>query len=315
MRRLTDSPLRLALVLAAAFVGIVLALEWFAPTPGGPAGSSDATAPAGAAAYADLLARDGREVVRLREPVAEAGEIGTLVVLEPQHVDPEEARAIGRRVRDGMRLVAGGGATGWLRDVLAEPPAKGDGAPGRARVVGEAPETAGLRAVRFVRGGAWARLGDTASLLATASGPVAVAAGQGEGRVVLLADPTPLLNGALADADNAAFALDVAARRPGSPSWSPSTATRTRGLRALPGRVQSGRCSAWPSPPSCSSGAWRAGSGRRRTRRGRSRRHGATTPRRSPPRWRRAATRTGCGPRRRGSEWRPATPASIPTLA
>jgi hypothetical protein len=236
VRRLTDSPLRLAVVLAAAFVGIVLALEWFAPTPGGPAGSSYATAPAGAAAYADLLARDGREVVRLREPVADAGEIGTLVVLEPQHVDPEEARAIGRRVRDGMRLVAGGGATGWLRDVLAEPPAKGDGAPGRARVVGEAPETAGLRVVRFVRGGAWARPGETSPLLATASGPVAVAAGQGEGRVVLLADPTPLLNGALADADNAAFALDVAPA--GRVAFLESIHGYTdTGLRALPGRA------------------------------------------------------------------------------
>lgn len=235
MRRLSHSPLRLAALLVVLFVAIVLALEWFAPTPGGPAGSSFATAPAGAAAYAELLARDGRDVVRLREPVAEAGEIDTLVVLEPQHVDPAEARAIGRRVRGGMRLVAGGGATGWLRDVVAEPPAKGGGPPGRARVVGDAPETAGLTLVRFARGGTWARLGQTEPLLATASGPVAVAAGQGEGRVVLLADPTPLLNGALADADNAAFALDVA---PGRVAFLESIHGYTdTGLRALPGRA------------------------------------------------------------------------------
>ena len=174
----------------------------------------------------------------MREPLADAGEIETLVVLEPEHVDPEEAAAIGARVRAGMRLVAGGGATGWLRDVVAEPPAKGGGAPGRAEVTGPAPETAGVAAVDFRRGGVWAQLGQTEPLLATEAGPVAVAAGQGEGRVVLLADPTPLLNGALADADNAAFALE-AAGRPGRPVAFLETihGYRDTGLAALPDRA------------------------------------------------------------------------------
>jgi hypothetical protein len=214
----------------------VLALEWFAPTPGGPAGSSYATAPAGAAAYAELLRRDGREIERVRRPLDEAGEIETLVVLEPEHVDPEEAAAIGARVRGGMRLVAGGGATGWLRDVVAEPPGKGSGAPGVARVTGPAPETEGIRAVAFRRGGVWAQLGQTEPLLATGAGPVAVAAGQGDGRVVLLADPTPLLNGALADADNAAFALDAAG--PGAVAFLETVhGYRDSGLAALPDRA------------------------------------------------------------------------------
>jgi hypothetical protein len=238
VRGVTHRPLWLAAVLAVAFVAILLALEWFAPTPGGPAGSSYATAPAGAAAYAELLRRDGRDVERVREPLAEAGGIETLVVLEPEHVDPEEAAAIGARVRDGMRLVAGGGATGWLRDVVAEPPAKGGGAPGRAEVTGPAPETEGVAAVDFRRGGVWAQLGQTEPLLATEAGPVAVAAGQGDGRVVLLADPTPLLNGALADADNAAFALDAA-----GPAGRPAAFLETihgfrdTGLAALPDRA------------------------------------------------------------------------------
>jgi len=232
----TRHPLRLAAVLAVAFVAIVLALEWFAPTPGGPAGSSYATAPAGAAAYAELLRRDGREIERVRRPLDEAGEIETLVVLEPEHVDPEEAAAIGARVRGGMRLVAGGGATGWLRDVVAEPPAKGSGAPGVARVTGPAPETEGVGAVAFRRGGVWAQLGQTEPLLTTEAGPVAVAAGQGEGRVVLLADPTPLLNGALADADNAAFALDAAG--PGAVAFLETVhGYRDSGLAALPDRA------------------------------------------------------------------------------
>jgi len=238
VKGLSHRPLRLLAVLAALFVGIVLALEWLAPTPGGPPGSSYATAPAGAAAYAELLRRDGRRVTRLREPLADAGRLDTLVVLEPEHIAPEDGHEIGRRVRAGMRLVAGGGAAGWLRDVVAEPPGKGGGAPGRARVTGPAPETAGIRAVEFRAGGHWVRLGQTEPLLATGAGPVVVAARQGEGRVVLLADPTPLLNGALADADDAAFALAAA-----GPSGRPVAFLETihgfedTGLAALPGRA------------------------------------------------------------------------------
>lgn len=239
MRGITHRPLRLLAVLAALFVLAVLALEWLAPTPGGPPGSSYATAPAGAAAYAELLARDGRAVTRVREPLARAGRIETLVVLAPPHMTPEDAREIGRRVRAGMRLVAGGGATGWLRDVVGDPPAKGAGAPGPARVVARAPETEGIRSVAFGAGGAWARPGQADPLLATDAGPVAVAAREGAGRVVLLADPTPMLNGALAEADDAAFALAAAgpAGRPVAFLETVHGYERT-GLGALPGRVR-----------------------------------------------------------------------------
>jgi hypothetical protein len=239
VRGITQRPLRLLALLAALFVLAVLALEWLAPTPGGPPGSSYATAPAGAAAYAELLRRDGRAVTRVREPLARAGRIDTLVVLAPPHMAPEDAREIGRRVRAGMRLVAGGGATGWLRDVVGEPPAKGAGAPGYARAVGRAPETEGLASVAFGAGGRWARLGQAEPLLATDAGPVAVAAQEGAGRVVLLADPTPLLNGALAEADDAAFALAAAgpAGRPVAFLETVHGYERT-GLGALPGRVR-----------------------------------------------------------------------------
>jgi hypothetical protein len=239
VRGITHRPLRLLAVLAALFVLAVLALEWLAPTPGGPPGSSYATAPAGAAAYAELLRRDGRGVTRVREPLARAGRIETLVVLAPPHMAPEDAREIGRRVRAGMRLVAGGGATGWLRDVVGDAPAKGAGAPGYARAVGDAPETEGIASVAFGAGGRWARLGQAEPLLATDAGPVAVAAREGAGRVVLLADPTPLLNGALAEADDAAFALAAAgpAGRPVAFLETVHGYERT-GLGALPGRVR-----------------------------------------------------------------------------
>ncbi len=291
----------------------MLALEWFAPTPGGPAGSSYATAPAGAAAYAELLrARRARGRSALREPLAEAGEIGRSSCSSRSTSTRRRRRAIGRRVRDGMRLVAGGGATGWLRDVLAEPPAKGDGAPGRARGRRRgAGDRRGSAAVRLPRAAAsWAQLGQTEPLLATASGPVAVAAGQGEGRVVLLADPTPLLNGALADADNAAFALDAAPA--GRVAFLESIhGYPTPGCARSP-TARSGRCSASRRrAPLVWSMARRLGPPEDEERG--SRRRGATTPRRSPPRSRRAATRRGCGPRRRGSEWRPPAPGSIPT--
>ena len=100
-------------------------VQALAPAPKGPPSSSYATSPAGLAAYASVLERAGHPVRRLRTRVAERaprdGE--TLVVLDPDVMEPEEARAIGEWVRSGGRLVAGGsGDASWLEEVLDDPP-------------------------------------------------------------------------------------------------------------------------------------------------------------------------------------------------
>jgi hypothetical protein len=206
------SPLRVLLALVVAFVAIVVAIDRLAPTPSGPEGSSYATAPEGAAAYAELLHRAGHPVRRIRTPLADEplDPGATLVVLDPARVEPEEADAIGRFVDAGGRLVAAGALVRWLERVLDAPPAWGPAGPGDASVVVPAPETAGVETVAFAEGGRWEELGGGLPILAGRDGPVAAVAAQGDGRAVLLADASPLTNAQLARADDAAFALAAA---------------------------------------------------------------------------------------------------------
>ncbi len=140
-----DPRVRLALAIVGGLValGVVLAIiDRLSPAPEGPASSSYATSPAGLAAYASLLERNGHPVRRVRTPIADreprAGE--TLVVLDPDVMEPQEARAIGDWVRAGGRLVAGGvGDASWLESVLEEPPEwAGDGPTRRRALVARA---------------------------------------------------------------------------------------------------------------------------------------------------------------------------------
>ena len=234
-------PVRVLLALVVLFAAAVVAIDRLAPTPGGPEGSSYATAPAGAAAYAELLRRAGHPVRRVRTPLAERplDPRSTLVVLDPERIEPEEARAIRRFVDAGGRLVAGGALVRWLGRVLPSAPAWAAAPPGRAAVVAPVPETAGIDAVAFDEGGRWAELGGALPVLATPSGPVAAVARLGRGRVILLADSAPLLNGGLPRADSAAFALAVAgeAARPVAFLETVHGYGEETGLAALPDRA------------------------------------------------------------------------------
>jgi hypothetical protein len=239
--RLTRSPVRLLVGLVVLFVAVSVVIDRIAPTPSGPEGSSYATAPEGAAAYAELLHRAGHPVTRVRTPVAERSlDPGTtLVVLDPEQVAPEEARAIGRFVRAGGRLVAGGALARWLGRVLDAPPEWGPSAPGRATVVVPAPETAAVDSVAFAEGGRWDTLGGVLPILATPEGPVAAVAESGAGRAVLLADASPLSNRELARADDAAFGLAIvgAERRPVAFLETVHGYGEATGLAALPTRA------------------------------------------------------------------------------
>ena len=208
---------RFALGLVAAlgaFSLLVLAIDRLAPQPEGPDSSAYATSPAGLAAYADLLTRNGVRVERRRRPVGEGAPParGTLVVLDPRAVDAEEAGAIAAWVRAGGRLVTGGrrGVAG-LAGRISEPlPARADGGTRSVPVLAPVPETAGVRSVRAVVGGELHSIGGALPLLGTPDAPLATVTRVGRGRVVVLADGSPLQNRGLAREDNAAFALALA---------------------------------------------------------------------------------------------------------
>jgi hypothetical protein len=235
---------RLALWTAAGLAGLLAVatvVGWLTPTPSGPRSSSYATAPAGARAYAELLEADGRRVTRLRRAVARRapGPRTTLVVLETGGLPREEATAIGDFVRGGGRLVvAGRDEGGWLRRAIGDAPEPAGADPLTARPRGSQPETGGVAEVRAPRGGELDPLGPAEPILG-AAGVFAAVQDVGRGRVVVLADPSPLQNRALATADNAAFGLRIA-----GPPERPVAFLETvhgygaTGLAALPGSAK-----------------------------------------------------------------------------
>jgi hypothetical protein len=241
-----DARVRFALGLMACLVafGIVLAIiQALAPSPKGPPSSSYATSNRGLAAYASLLERFGHPVRQVRTRVAEkaprTGE--TLVVLDPDVMEPEEARAIGAWVRSGGRLVAGGaGDAGWLDEVLDNAPVwDADDVTDRRTLVPVA-ETTDVKEVRSAYGGGWHELGGALPVIGPAGAPLLVTARSGDGTVALLADASPLQNAALARDDGAALGLALAggAKRPVAFLETVHGYGVARGFGGLPARVK-----------------------------------------------------------------------------
>ncbi len=239
-----DPRVRAALAIGAAllvFAVLLAGIARLAPAPHGPVSSSFATSPSGLAAYAALLDREGRPVRRAITPIAERaparGE--TLVVLDPDVVEPEESRAIGRWVRSGGRLVAGGRRdASWLDDVIGRAPTFQDGAPRRATPLAPVPETAGVNLVRPADGGGWRSAGRALPIFGPAANPLAVVARSGRGTVVLLADASPIQNRLLGRDDGAALGLAIAGDRPVAFLETVHGYGVARGLSALPTRVK-----------------------------------------------------------------------------
>jgi hypothetical protein len=234
---------------AAAVVGAgVLALAVLMSfVPGGGAegaspSSSYSTRPAGLAAYAELLERFGHPVTQLRGELAPADldPGGTVVVLDAPGLSTEEAERLGRFVQAGGRLVAGGlGAEEWLEPVVEEGPTASDEGSPTARPVGNAPEVDGVGTVRSAGLASWDDPGTLDPVLGGDGGAaLALVGSPGRGRLVALADPSPLQNRLLGTADNAAFGLAVAgeAGRPVRFAEGPHGYGRGEGLSALPRR-------------------------------------------------------------------------------
>jgi hypothetical protein len=236
-----DPRVRAGVVLAGAALAFALLLAIIArvaPSPHGPVSSSYATSPRGLAAYAALLERHGRDVRRAITPIGKRApdRDETLVVLDPDVVEPSEARAIGRWVRSGGRLIAGGARNAtWLSEVLVKPPVGREDAPERAPALVPIP---GVTAVKPADGGGWHRLGGALPLLGPAKAPLAAEARAGRGTVLLLADASPLQNRLLDEGDNAALGLALAGDRDVAFLETVHGYGVARGVKALPTEVK-----------------------------------------------------------------------------
>lgn len=230
-----------ALAVVALFLALGLLAEAFAPAPAGPSGSTFATTADGAAAWAQLLAREGYPVLQLRRPLTSTAlpPQATLVVLDAPSLSPAAAANLDRFVRSGGRLViAGGDLQATLPALLGDAPDfTGSGAV-TAHPVGAQPEVAGVSTVRTAGAGAFTTPGAGRVVLAGSGGALLVVVDQGSGRIALLADASPVENGLLATADNAQLALNLAGPRKTPVIFAEALHGygEATGLAAIPGR-------------------------------------------------------------------------------
>lgn len=236
----------LALVGAVVAVNVVAAgLDAIVPSPSGPTSSSFATKPQGLAGWAELARRSGREVRALRRAPSDTTlpRSGTVVLLDPGTVPASEVRALRRFAQRGGRVVAGGRFPGdWVATLLGagEPPEWDGEGPRGARPLVPAPEVAGVAAVRSAGEGRWTSAGPTLPALGDGEDATVLLARAGRGRVVLVADASPLQNRLLDRDDNAALALALAGRGPLTFVETVHGYGPGGGLAALPGRFQWG---------------------------------------------------------------------------
>jgi len=204
----------IGVVAAVVALNVVLALihQFSGGTPSGPASSSYSTSARGAAAYASLLGRAGHPVERLRRPPSDAhlDPDATVVVLGAAGVSDDDALALRRFVRAGGRLLVGGPAGAWLRAVVPAGPTWSSVRPGALNTLAPAPELARVRRVDAPGDGSWIRGSALPLLGERGRSLLAVASAAGGGRVLLLANATPLQNRLLAHEDNAALGLALA---------------------------------------------------------------------------------------------------------
>ena len=210
--------LRAVVVLVVLAVVVNIALSLLDSSTRGadetaPQSSSLSTGGDGLAAYAELLRRNDHDTDAQRGDVTDTGlsPADTLVVLDPVGFDRDEERAVRRFVERGGRLVAGGaGATGLLAAVLADAPAWSPAGVRNAKPDGGAAEVAGVDSVRTAGEGSWSTPGETTPVLGDGTRTLATVADVGRGRVVALADPSPVQNRLLGTADNAGFGVAAA---------------------------------------------------------------------------------------------------------
>jgi Domain of unknown function (DUF4350) len=235
---------RLATGIIAVIVGtnlIAIGVDALVPSPEGPRSSSFATSAPGMAAWKELAERSGRDVRVVRERLSDASlpSEGTVVVLDPEDFTRSEARTLRRFAEGGGRVIAGAlGPDSWI-DVFGARLDWDNGGRQAARVLVPAPETGAAARVRTAGEGHWSAVSGALPIVAGADGlPIVVVRRVGRGRVALVADPSPLQNRLLDQADNAALALALAGDGPLVFLEEPHGYGEATGLAALPDRFQ-----------------------------------------------------------------------------
>jgi hypothetical protein len=210
--------LRLVLGAAAVLVAVNVALAAIGSldggTPGGPRSSSYATGADGAAAYAELLREEGYQVAALRAAPSERplDPADTAVLLDAVGVTLEDVVALRMFVQGGGRLVVGGDPGRGLDGLGPGQPTWDSGGSQTAHVVAPTAETSGVDRVEAAGEGTW-RGGRALPVVMGKTGSLVSVQTLGAGRLVLLADVSPLQNERLAAADNAALGLGIAGPR------------------------------------------------------------------------------------------------------
>ena len=183
----------------------------------GPAGSSYVTTALGTAAVAELFASEGLEVTRLRAPHTsdrlDPSDVLVLVEVGFAGFTDSESRVIGDFVDQGGRIILAGPDPGGLfaamgRD-LDDLPSWAAQGPSSAVSSLDGVDRVPLEGRGQLRGG----VGVTSILDGDDGEAVAVVWREGDGDVIWLADPTPLLNQGLAEGDSAGFAMSLAGGR------------------------------------------------------------------------------------------------------
>ena len=213
--RAWSTAFRVLAALLALYV-LAFALGRVLHTRGGPSSSSFATAPAGLAAYSELLSRSGHPVstIRARLDSADLDPAATLVVLDADAVAPSDAAALQRFVATGGRLVAGGSEPEWLGELHPDVPDWTPEPVTDARPVGRgSPLTAGVQSIRSAGTGSWRRSRIARPIVGARGRSLLSEIAIGRGRVELLADASPLQNRLLSSADNPVLGVNLAGER------------------------------------------------------------------------------------------------------
>jgi Domain of unknown function (DUF4350) len=211
--------LRALLLVALGVLLALSAIHGLTPSSSGPDSSSYASSAGGLAGYASLLTRAGHPVARLRATPANAtlDPRATLVLLDPKVIVPADITALRTFLAAGGRLIAGGREPGaWLSKLLAGAPVWTSASVSSSSPIVPVAETAGVADVESDGAGAWGTANATLPVLGKPGRSLVTVANVGSGRIVLLADSSPLQNHLLDHADNAELGLSIAgsAQRP-----------------------------------------------------------------------------------------------------
>ncbi len=211
-------------------------------SPEGPDSSSFSPTPDGLAALGELLTHDGDHVVQLTSPLDDAAfpTGSTVVVAAPTSWQSADSTSLARVLESGGNVIVAGQPPSGLLPLLlgADAPEWSANEITHAEPVASSPLVFGVSQVDSTGPGSWSTTGGTTPLLASTGTDqkmyLAVSARVGVGTLVLLSSPAPLQNRLLGQADNAAFAIDLAgsagatgALGPGSSGGSASASGRS----------------------------------------------------------------------------------------